>query len=161
MSRHLVAHSIGVLIVLISAGCSSPTGPGEPLPVTRLVQGAFSAAETSQRLVARSETELVAAWTTLFRNFSEPPPLPTVDFSHDMVVIALAGTKPSGGYCILVQAAAAKGNWAEIMIRSVGPNPSSALLPVVTNPYDVVRVPRREVVTFKEFSEVGNCGPLT
>lgn len=161
MSRHAIVRLSGVLFVLISVACESPTGPGDPLPVTRILQGAFSSAETSQRLVVRSETELTAAWTTMFRNFSDPPPLPSVDFSREMVIIALAGSKPSGGYCILVQAAAAKTGRAEITVRSIGPNPSSALLPVITNPYDVVRVPRREIVTFTELSEIGNCGPLT
>lgn len=161
MSRQSVVRSLGVLFVLISPSCSSPTGPGDPLPVTRVVQGAFSSAETSQRLVVRSDADLAAAWTTMFRTLSDSPPLPAVDFSREMVIIALAGSKPSGGYCILVQAATGKSGWAEITVRSIGPTPSSALLPVITNPYDVVRVPRREIVRFTEVSEVGNCGPLT
>lgn len=161
MSRHSIARLLGVLFALVSVACESPTGPGDPLPVTRLLQGAFSSAETSQRLVVRSPAELSAAWTMMFRDVSEPPALPTVDFSRDMVIIALAGGKPSGGYCIFVQAAASKNGWAEVMIRSVGPSPASLILPVVTHPYDVVRVPRREIVRFTEFSEVGNCGPLT
>lgn len=161
MSRHSIVRLLGVLFVLISVACESPTGPGDPLPVTRILQGAFSSAETSQRLLVRSQAELAAAWTMMFRDLSEPPALPTVDFSRDMVIIALAGSKPSGGYCIVVQAAASKNGRAEIMIRSIGPTPATAILPVITNPYDVVRVPRREIVTFIESSEVGNCGPLT
>ena len=161
MSRHSIVRLLGVLFVLVSVACESPTGPGDPLPVTRILQGAFSSADTSQRLVVRSQAELSAAWATMFRDESEPPALPTVDFSRDMVIIALAGGKPSGGYCIFVQAATSKNGLAEVMIRSIGPSPSSLILPVVTHPYDVVRVPRREIVRFNEVSEVGNCGPLT
>ena len=45
-------------------------------------------------------------------------------------------------------------------VRSGGPSAGN-VLPIVTHPFDVVRVPRRDDVTFTEVSFVGNCGPLT
>jgi hypothetical protein len=160
MSRRTIVSSLAVALLAV-AGCESPTDPSETLPVTRVTQGAFSAAETRQRLVVRSQQDLAAAWMAMFRTFSEPPPVPVVDFSQEMVIIALAGSKPSGGYCIVVERAAGNRRSAAITVRSIGPTPTSALLPVITNPYDVVRVPRRDTVTFSEMSEIGNCGPLT
>ena len=162
MQRHRRAlRSILFLFVLALVGCDSPTAPEVNLPVTRVVQGFFSAGEASQRLVIRSPAELTAAWDAMFRTLSHPPEIPTVDFSQEMVIIVRAGAKPTGGYCITVDSAVGNRRRMTVTIRSGGPSAGHTILPVVTHPFDVVRVPRREEVTFTEVSFVGNCGPLT
>jgi hypothetical protein len=159
MERH--ARTLLCMFVFAFAGCDSPTAPEGNLPVTRVVQGFFSAGEASQRLVIRSPAELAAAWNTIFSTVSPPPEIPTVDFAQEMVIIARSGAKPSGGYCISVDSAVGSRSRMTVTVRSGGPTPGNTLLPVVTHPYDVVRVPRRDDVTFTEASFVGNCGPLT
>jgi len=143
------------------AACDSPTAPEASLPVTRVLQGFFSAGETSQRLVIRSQAELAAAWTEMFRTQSPAPDLPVVDFAQEMVIIARAGAKPSGGFCIAVQSATGNSRRMTATIRSGGPSANVGVAPVITHPFDVVRVPRRDEVTFTEVSFLGNCGPIT
>ena len=162
MERHRRAlHSILFLFVLGLIGCDSPTAPEVNLPVTRVIQGYFSAGDASQRLVIRSQAELTAAWDAMFRTLSPPPEIPIVDFSQEMLIIALAGAKPSGGYCISVDSAVGSRRRMTVTVRSGGPSAGNPILPVVTHPFDVVRVPRRDEVTFSEVSFIGNCGPLT
>ena len=153
-------HSTLFVFVLAFAGCDSPTAPEVNLPVTRVVQGYFSAGVAPQRLVIRSQAELTAAWSEIFRIFSEPPEIPIVDFSQEMLIIARAGSKPTGGYCITVDSAIGNRKRMTVTVRSGGPT-ANPVLPAVTHPYDVVRVPRRDEVTFNELSFIGNCGPLT
>jgi hypothetical protein len=159
--RRGALHSNLFLFVLALVGCDSPTAPEVNLPVTRVVQGFFSAGEASQRLVIRSQAELTAAWDAMFRTFSHPPEIPIIDFSQEMVIIARAGAKPTGGYCVAVDSAVGSRRSMMVTVRSGGPSAGNAILPVVTHPFDVVRVPRRDEVTFTEVSFVGNCGPLT
>ena len=162
MEHHRAAlHAILFLPVLAVVGCDSPTAPEVNLPVTRVVQGYFSGGTASQRLVIRSQTELTAAWDAIFSIFSQPPEIPIIDFSQEMLIIARAGAKPSGGYCITVDSAVGSRQRMTATVRSGGPSAGNAILPVVTHPFDVVRVPRRDEVTFTEVSFVGNCGPLT
>jgi hypothetical protein len=162
MKRHRWGvRSILFLFVVAIAGCDSPTAPEENLPVNRVTQGFFSAGDVSQRLVIHSQAELTAAWNEMFRTLSPPPEIPTVDFSQEMVIVARAGAKPTGGYCITVDSAVGNRRRMTVTIRSGGPSAGQAILPVVTHPFDVVRVPRRDEVTFTETSFVGNCGPLT
>jgi hypothetical protein len=162
MERHRWAfHSILFVFVLGLVGCDSPTAPEVNLPVTRVVQGFFSAGEASQRLVIRSQAELTAAWDAMFRTFSQPPEIPIIDFSQEMLIIARAGAKSTGGYCITVDSAVGSRRGMTVTVRSGGPSAGNAILPVVTHPFDVVRVPRRDEVRFTEVSFVGNCGPLT
>ena len=160
MARPVVA-SLVVLGSLIIAGCDSPSGPAETLPLTRVTQGYFGAPNPSQRLVVRSQQDFAAAWAAIFNNSSPQPPLPNVDFTQEMVIIALSGSKPSGGYCIAVEHAAGDRRSVTLTVRSGGPAANNAILPVITNPYDVVRVPRRDRVSFTEVSVITNCGPLT
>ena len=160
MSRRIVA-SLVVLVSLTIAGCDSPSGPSETLPLTRVTQGYFGAPGPSQRLVVRSQQDFAAAWAAIFDNSSPQPPLPSVDFTQEMVIIALSGSKPSGGYCIAVEHAAGDRRSVTLTVRSGGPTANNPILPVITNPYDVVRVPRRDRVSFTEMSVITNCGPLT
>ena len=160
-SRQARLFSVPFLFVLALAGCDSPTSPEVNLPITRVMQGFFSAGEASQRLVIRSQAELTAVWDAMFRTMSDPPGIPAVDFSQEMVIIARAGAKPSGGYCITVDSAVGNRRRMTVTVRSGGPSAGQTILPVVTHPFDVVRVPRRDEVTFTETSFVGNCGPLT
>ena len=160
MPRSIVA-SLVVLGSVTIAGCDSPSGPSETLPLTRVTQGYFGAPNPSQRLVVRSQQDFATAWAAIFNNSSPQPPLPNVDFTQEMVIIALSGSKPSGGYCIAVEHATGDRRSATLTVRSVGPTANNTILPVITNPYDIVRVPRRDRVSFTEVSEIGNCGPLT
>ena len=161
MERHRSAfHSILFLFVL-ALGCDSPAAPEVNLPVTRVVQGFFSAGEAPQRVVIRSQAELTAAWEAMFRTLSQPPAIPIIDFSQEMLIVARAGVKPSGGVCITVDSAVGSRRRMTVTVRSGGPSAGNTILPVVTHPFDVVRVPRRDEVTFTEVSFIGNCGPLT
>ena len=160
MERYAV-RSILFSAVLGLAGCHSPTAPETNLPITRVLQGDFSAGDSPQpeRVVARSPAELAAAWNAMFLTRDPQPPIPTVDFTKEMVVIARTGAKPSGGYCINVDSAVGSSRKATVTVRTGGPTPS--FLPAVTRPFDIVRIPRADEVTFAETSFIGNCGPLT
>ena len=153
--------SILFAAVLGLAGCGSPTAPEMNLPVTRVIQGYFSAGDSSQpqRLVVRSQADLEAAWNAVFLTLDPMPIIPAVDFSQEMVIIARTGAKPSGGYCITVDSAVGTSKKATVTVRTGGPTQS--LLPAVTRPFDIVRIPRSDEVTFTETSFIGNCGPLT
>ena len=161
MPRHSIAGSLVVLSSLTLAGCESPSSPAESLPLTRVTQGYFGAPNPSQRLVVRSEQEFATAWAAIFSNTSPQPPVPSVDFTQEMVIVALSGSKPTGGYCIAVEHAAGDRRSVTLTVRSGGPAANNAILPVITNPYDIVRVPRRDRVLFTETSVITNCGPLT
>jgi hypothetical protein len=162
MERHRRALcSILSLFVLAFVGCDSPTAPEVNLRVTPVIQGYFSAGDAKQRLVIRSQAELTEAWNAMFITLDPQPEIPIVDFSQEMVIIARSGAKPSGGYCITIDSAVGTRQRMTATVRSGGPSAGNTIVPVVTHPFDVVRVPRRDEVTFTEVSFLGNCGPLT
>ena len=150
--------SFAILAALVSSGCDSPTQPSEPLPITRVTQGIFSNFQTPQRLAIRSQDGLVAAWAQIFGGpLALPPPLPQVDFANEMIVLVASGSKPTSGFVIAVAAAAGTGDIASVTVRSLSPAAGCVTLPAVTEPYDMVRLPRRDEVRFIERSDVQSC----
>ena len=153
-----VVTSIAGLAVLLTAACASPTEPSEPLPVTRITNGTFSKFTSPQRLVIRSEAGLLAAWAQVFGGpLALPPPLPQVDFSSEMIVLVASGSKPTSGFTITVDSASGTRETASVTVRSISPAPGCAILPAVSNPFDIVRLPQREEVKFVEQSGIQAC----
>ena len=158
MERHRFIPVLVVSFTLAAAACDNPAGPKQPLPVTRIMNGTFSHAPAPQKLVLRTAREFQDAWAAMFVNVTMPPIPLDVDFSSEMVIIVQAGPKPTSGFCIAVDAASGDRRSMDVRVRSSGPTPQMGVLPVITHPFDVVRVPRRDAVRFDDVSEVGNCG---
>jgi hypothetical protein len=78
------------------------------------------------------------------------PPLPEIDFSREMIVVAAMGRRPNGAYWIIIDGACEVDGQLEIFVRSI--NGSRCTAPaIMTAPVDVVRLPRMDLpVVFRE-----------
>ena len=141
--------------------------PGKPVPITpigpkrsgpRTSYTAFSSIGDRLRLVIRDSDAWREIWKRIHEPISELPPLPAVDFSHEMIVVAAMGSRPSGGYAIIIDSARELENKLEIVVRSVSPGKGCITPTVITAPVDVVKVPITErQVVFRETEEVNEC----
>ncbi len=57
--------------------------------------------DKTMRLIL-SENEMEEYWATAYKNYLEKPPVPTVDFESEMVLLIAAGEQHSGGYDIYI-----------------------------------------------------------
>lgn len=146
-----------IVLVSLAAGCSHPAAPDPPgtmLPVVRLTTephaySVFSAVEASQQLVIRDAAALARWWADAWRTMSHPPTMPDVDFTREMIAIAALGSRPTSGYDIVIESATLVRAGIVIVVRTSEP-PGGTILPVVTHPVDIARLPRRdEAVTFR------------
>ncbi len=154
------------LTVLCACSKSEVTAtlPGEPIQITRLRSEPYSFAFVSgmdrpARLVIRDASTWQAIWTQINRGSNPVSPLPTIDFSREMVVVAALGTHSTGGYSILVDGASVvDSNGTAVAIRSVSPGPDCLVTEAFTEPVDIARMEMRSgPVTFVERSEVASC----
>ena len=154
------------LTVLCACSKSEVTAtlPGEPIQITRLRSEPYSFAFVSgmdrpARLVIRDASTWQAIWTQINRGSNPVSPLPTIDFSREMVVVAALGTHSTGGYSILVDGASVvDSNGTAVAIRSVSPGPYCGVTEAFTEPVDIARMEMRVgPVTFVERSEVASC----
>ncbi|HEX8272958.1 MAG TPA: protease complex subunit PrcB family protein [Longimicrobiaceae bacterium] len=155
------------------AGCaaSSPVGgdasadrqaAGSPVPVTRLRPGytfTFNSGYTAPaRQVVRSEGEWRDVWARLHETMMPQPPLPAVDFSREMVIVAALGQRSSGGYSILVDSVYDAGSALRAVVRRSSPGAGCIVTASLTQPVDVVRVPASgKGVGFVDRDEVRDC----
>lgn len=160
---------------LVLVGCRKVTTEGtapdaepvslsqESLPVTRLRAEPFSFSYSSgyhdsASVVVRDAVQWRSAWTRLHGNRSEPPSLPAVDFSSEMLIVAALGTKASGGFSIYVDSAYRREEGVEVVLRHVSPGARCGVTAALTQPVDIARIPASaDLVTFRVRSEVQDC----
>jgi hypothetical protein len=159
-----------VVVVVGIAGCRSAYASGQPagsassLPVTRLRPGdeafsTFSGIADSVRLVVRDSAAWRRAWQAIHRPFIPQPPIPRIDFGHEMVIVAALGRRPSEGYGIVIEDAAQDSGAITVGIRKTSPGTGCLLSAAVTQPVDVARLPASEQpVLFRERNVVVPCG---
>lgn len=160
--RALIASLLAVLV----AGCSSTlNAPAThtPLTVTRLRGEPFSFTYASQlrqpeRLVIRDQAAWIDAWASLWPALAPIPAPPNVDFNREMIVFVALGERPTGGYSILVDSAAANAAGVTVWIGSSSPGPHCGTTQAFTQPVDIARLPRIDAaVHFVEMSLIIDC----
>jgi hypothetical protein len=80
-------------------------------------------------------------------------PLPEIDFSKEMIVVAAMGLRPSSGYAILIDGACEVDGKVEVFVSSVEQVSCGdiGVFPAMTAPADAVRIPRSDLpVVFRE-----------
>jgi hypothetical protein len=154
-SRALIA---SVAVALAACG-SDPVsvGTGESLTVARFTTLESAAAQGTRIDTTRRRTTITdaAAWGTFWTSLIPDPqatgPAPSVDFSREMVIAAVMPLRPSSGYRIAIEHVTEFADHIEAEVVERSPAPGCVTLTVITRPFDVVRVPRRDKpVTFVE-----------
>ena len=153
-------------MILLAAACgAAPSAPDaqEPLNIIRLRREPVSFAYVSgfdqpRQFVVRDANAWQQTWADIWRNHVPPPPLPSIDFESEMVVVAALGTRPSGGFSVFIDSASAGPEGVVVRVRALSPGSNCAVTLAVTQPVDVARAPRRDgAVEFTERHEIQDC----
>jgi hypothetical protein len=120
----------------------------------------YSGFDKPTRLVVRDVVTWQTVWSQIYLRGSPVPPLPAIDFSREMVVVAALGSHSSGGYSILLDGASeAAADGVAVTVNSSSPGSNCIVTEAFTQPLDVARLPLRHgPVSFVEQSRVSNCG---
>jgi hypothetical protein len=142
------------------------TGPGKAVPITPLNPRRCPScpfADTSGikeklHLVIRDRSAWLDVWKVIHERNVPLPRLPEIDFSREMIVVVGLGQKSSSGYTILVDRAYEENNELAIDVVSGSPERHCVVLTWLTQPVDIVRLPRTErSVIFHETDIVHEC----
>jgi len=110
--------------------------------------------DKSFRLVIKNREEFADFWKRLHGRV--PPegyvmPLPEIDFSKEMIVVAAMGQRPTSGYLIIIDGACEIDGHLEVFVSSVEDVSCNGVMDVLTHPADAVRLPRSDMpVVFRE-----------
>lgn len=174
MNRLLIS-LCALLVLAIPALCigqvtRNESGPVTKVPVTPLaptISGqrmAFTAGLflDQLRIVVRDRDTWVEVWNRINSgpNSHNAPPMPEIDFTSEILVVAAMGLRPSSGFQITIDTAYLYESFPrlEVVVRSVE-NTRCGGFTVLTAPIDIVRIPRTErPVIFRETQVIAECG---
>lgn len=159
--RRLSRTPVFVCAVIVST-CAQPSGPdpveGE-IPTERLASEWTSGFEEADRRVIHNPIEWAIVWAKIYENRSPKPPLPSINFSKEQVIVAALGSQPSSGYSISITGATRTVGSITVRVERRSPGSGCGGLTVITHPVDVVKMPRTVgPVVFEETAIVRNCG---
>ena len=148
---------------LLSPQSHAAEGAGEVIPLERLRAEPYSFTYSSgltdsARIVVRDAQSWSKLWQQIWARHSPLPPLPAVDFSRDMLIVAALGTRSSGGYSIYIDSAYQRADHVEVVVRKVSPGSRCVVTAAFTQPVDIARIPRvNQPVRYQEQSVVHHC----
>jgi hypothetical protein len=170
--RSYTRRAAAALSLVALAACGDDAALTEPTPDgSALVVGHFEVTETQavsgqpgDSARARTVITDAATWTRFWASLKPDPnangAAPSVDFSRDMVIAASSPLRPSSGYGITIESVTELSDRLEVQVVERSPAPDCVLLGVVTRPFDVVQLPRRDKpVRFVERTAVTPCDP--
>lgn len=109
--------------------------------IQAIAKGSHARVSTAGATLALDASSYAARWQELIGRGEAP----SVDFAKEAAVFLLAGSKPTGGHSIEVRGAYVEGD-VLVVDASVKPPPRDAIVTqVITSPYVVVAVDRRDV----------------
>lgn len=165
-----VWHTGGRLLLGLSllTACAGAFARGQPprvpLAVVRLTSDAaafstYTGVGDSLRLVVRDSLLWRQLWDRINQPIFPRPALPSIDFQREMVVVAGLGTRPSGGYDVVIETAEQDSTGIEVALRRASPAPGCPVAAVMTQPVDIARLPAsHQPVRFRERTIVVPCG---
>jgi hypothetical protein len=138
-------------------------GPKRPGPRTSFTTG--GGIWDQLRMVVRDRDAWLDVWKRIYSPgpghgpYPELPPLPEIDFSREMVVVAAMGRRPSTSYAIIIDGAYERNDYRlEVVVRSVENRRGCMAMTMMTAPIDIVRLPKTErSVIFREIEVVPDC----
>jgi len=133
------------------------------VPLTRLREGAsaftsYSGLADSALLVVRDSSAWQELWQRVNRPFIPAPPVPTIDFQQEMIIVAALGTRPTAGHDVVIEGAEQDSAGIQILVRRSEPAPGCPVAAAVTQPVDLARLRAdRRAVRFRERQVVVPC----
>lgn len=114
----------------------APYGAPRGLEIRRIGQWAHTGVDESRRMVIRDANAWAHFWSELGAGDR-----PDVDFTQNVVIVAAAGQRSSGGYDLAVDRVTETDGELTIEVVETTPGPNCVTTAVVTRPVDVVVVP--------------------
>jgi PrcB C-terminal len=150
-----------VILLLACKSASSPDSPGalvDEQAVSPIAHELYTSFVNPGRLVVRDSGQWAEVWERTFAERSEVPPRPAVDFSSEMILVALQGSQRSGGYDISIDRVASTAEDLLVQVTTTTPDRRCVVTAALTSPAMMVRAPTHPgPVRFVERTRVDPC----
>jgi hypothetical protein len=129
------------------------------MPLNTVIESEQSGIQVPQRMVIRDEATWEAVWAQLQGASTSSLPMPQIDFTKNMILVATLGTKPTSGYTVTFGPTYETDTQVTAYVQKTVPGRKCGTAEMVTHPFSVASLPRTDlVVKFVETEEVKDCG---
>jgi hypothetical protein len=105
-----------------------------------VLKGNRSGVRESVQTVARNQAEWSALWKRHASIEPNPPPLPAMDFSKEIVAAVFLGEKPTGGHDIEITSVEQRDGSLLVSFVERSPQPGGVVTQAFTQPFHIVKV---------------------
>lgn len=145
-------------IILISCSSTKPLESSKHIEFNSIAKNSNSGFETLTEQTINNSADFEKAWTTAWSHFSDPTPLPEVNFETETIILVALGARNNGGYQLKINSVHELGNEFTIDYTETTPNPKCTNTQAIVFPYEFISVPKTsKKVVFKNSQQVGNC----
>jgi len=162
--------AVGAAFALaLCAGCRDAAGPAVvelgprvsawvPDSAAVLGHGYYSGFTAATHAVVSDAGTWAATWDQFLGSLEPKPPVPSVDFGADRVLVVAMGLRFSGGFDIGIDSVVGYQGGTTVYLTARSPGPGCFTTAALTQPAQLVRVPRPvEPVTFQARDAVTPC----
>jgi len=93
-------------------------------------------------VLVSDEDKLIGLWNRAYGSQLTIPPLPEVDFEHETLLAVFLGSKPTGGYGVVVDRVSVEGGDLFVDMRQTSPAEGTVTTQALTSPWLMLRVLR-------------------
>ncbi|MFZ5815158.1 MAG: protease complex subunit PrcB family protein [Bacillota bacterium] len=128
-----------LLLLLALAGCGRTAAA---LEFQTLARGYHSGITAREAVLITDRAAWESHWRRHAAIFMPPPPPPPVDFAEGAVVSVHLGERRSGGYGVAITGVRLEGGRLVVTAVESRPEPGAVVTMALTQPYQMVRIPR-------------------
>lgn len=108
--------------------------------------------------VIQNKVDFEKAWAIAWSHFSDPTPIPEVNFENETVVLVALGMRNNGGFQLNINTVHELGNVLTINYTETTPNPKCSNTQAIVFPYEFISIPKTsKKVTFNSSQQMGSC----
>jgi len=122
-----------------------PVPPNAALPFETIDQGFRSGIRDARQVVVRDPETWCNLWAEHVKGRVPEPPLPPVNFIHEMVIAFFLGEKSTSGYTATIREIFVSDGKLLVKVEVETPQPGAFLLQVLTQPFHIVKVTRTDL----------------
>ena len=115
--------------------------PEDRITIRKVGGGLHSAVRVPVARAVDLATNWQDVWAVIHANQADPPPVPTVDFARETVLVVLLGDRPTGGYAVEVTAVRRVAGGFEADVAVTAPGPEDMVTQAFTSPWTAVAIP--------------------
>jgi len=123
----------------------TPLPPSTDFPFETIDRGFHSGIRDARQVVIYDLEAWRGLWTEHVKGRFPEPPLPPVNFIHEMVIAFFLGEKSTSGYTATVREIFVSDGKLVVKVDVETPPPGAFLLQVLTQPFHIVKVARTDL----------------